>query len=138
MPIYSLDDFDFEKIARKEPIARVRVRILILAHLKDGHNKTEVARRLKVSQQTVRLQYQRFQAEGIEGLYDKPRSGCPFKLPPNQHDSFKQRILSKQAQRQGKPLRGREIRLLLKEEFQCHYSLNGVYDLLKTLDIKTS
>jgi len=38
-----------------------------------------------------------------------------------------------QEQRNGGRLRGEDIRLLLKEHFQCDYTLNDVYDLLKAL-----
>ena len=133
MTDYSLDDYDFESLARKEPVARARVRLLMLAHLKDGLSRKEVAEKLKVSYQTISTLHNRFKAEGLQGVYDRPRSGCPFKLPPDQHNEFKVLISSMQEQRNGGRLRGEDIRLLLKEHYQCDYTLNGVYDLLKAL-----
>jgi len=67
MTDYSLDDYDLESLARKEPVARARVRLLMLAHLKDGLSRKDTAEKLKVSYQTISTQHNRFKAEGLQG-----------------------------------------------------------------------
>jgi len=133
MADYSLDDYDFESLARKEPNARARIRLLMMAHLKDGVSRRETAVRLKASYQTVSTFHNRFKIDGIQGLYDRPRSGRPYTLPPALHDEFKALISTMQEQRDGGRLIGEDIRQLLKDHYQCEYTLNGVYDLLKAL-----
>ncbi|MBF0231044.1 MAG: winged helix-turn-helix domain-containing protein [Desulfamplus sp.] len=46
---YNLRDFDFAKIARKEVNSRVRIRLLVLANLKDGTEQVQIAKALKIS-----------------------------------------------------------------------------------------
>jgi len=42
-----------------------------------GRFLCDIARELKTNENTVRMWLQRFTAKGIEGLADRPRSGCP-------------------------------------------------------------
>jgi len=46
----------------------------------EGKGVETIAKELQCSAQTVRCQLHRFDAEGIEGLGDRPRSGRPSRL----------------------------------------------------------
>lgn len=46
----------------------------------DGKQVEAIAKQLQCSAQTVRRRLHRFNAEGIEGLGDRPRSGRPRRL----------------------------------------------------------
>ncbi|MFL6714867.1 MAG: winged helix-turn-helix domain-containing protein [Burkholderiaceae bacterium] len=73
------------------------------------------------------------------------RQGGPFgryaallstqRLPKTQEEAFRQVIEQLQDSRGGGRGRGEDIRQLLSEQFAVAYSLNGVYDLLKRLDM---
>ena len=52
-----------------------RARILLDLH--DGHSPTEVADAHRVSRKTVYKWVHRYQARGLDGLEDQPRSGRP-------------------------------------------------------------
>ena len=61
-----------------------RGRVLHLAV--QGQRIPAIARALQVSQATVRLWLKRFNATGLEGLTDAPRSGRPATYTPEQVD----------------------------------------------------
>ena len=57
------------------------------------------------------------------------------RLPQAQQEAFRQAVEQLQRERGGGRVRGEDIRQLLVQQFAVEYSLNGVYDLLKRLDI---
>ena len=59
-----------------------RARLLLWAH--EGWRVSELVRRLGVSDPTVRLWIKRFNAQGLAGLQDAPRSGRPPTYTPEQ------------------------------------------------------
>ena len=59
-----------------------RARLLLWAHA--GWRVSELVRRLGVSEATIRVWIQRFNAQGLDGLKDAPRSGRPPTSTPEQ------------------------------------------------------
>jgi transposase len=57
------------------------------------------------------------------------------RLPKTQEEAFRQAVEQLQDSRGGGKVHGEAIRQLLSEQFAVAYSLNGVYDLLKRLDM---
>jgi transposase len=69
--------------SRTEPARRVeRARMVWLAH--GGRAAPAIARELGVGADTVRTWLKRFNAEGLDGLRDRPRSGRPATYTPEQ------------------------------------------------------
>lgn len=62
--------------SRTEP-ARLVERAHIIWQSHEGKTVPTIAAELRLSQPMVRLWLQRFNAEGLAGLQDRPRSGCP-------------------------------------------------------------
>lgn len=130
---YDLRDFDFEKIARKESNPRTRIRLLVLAHLKDGTEQNEVTKAVKVSESTVKRIYRKFKDSGLNALKDRSKSEANYKLPKDEHETFKNYILEQQKLRGGGRLTGYDIKDILKEKWNVIYNLGGVYRLLHHL-----
>ncbi len=57
------------------------------------------------------------------------------RLPEAQEEAFRPAVEQLRESRGGGRIRGEDIRQLLSEQFAVAYSLNGVYDLLKRLDM---
>ncbi|MEZ8646736.1 helix-turn-helix domain-containing protein [Vibrio toranzoniae] len=53
----------------------MKIRFLALAHFKDGHSCTQIAKFLKVSRSSVNKWVQVFLEDGLEGLQEKHRTG---------------------------------------------------------------
>ncbi|WP_415846765.1 helix-turn-helix domain-containing protein, partial [Vibrio aquimaris] len=64
----------------------MKMRLLALAHFKDGHSRTQVAKFLRVSRTSVNKWVQTFLEEGLEGLQEKPRTGRPAFLNAMQRE----------------------------------------------------
>lgn len=84
---------ELERISRSrtEEIRIVERAKIILCCL-SGKRNDEVAAELETQPMTIGIWRRRFAAQGIAGLYDKPRSGKPAKYPAAE---LRQRILAK-------------------------------------------
>jgi transposase len=130
-----LQKYDFDRLARREPNGRRRIRLLALAHLKEGRNHVETAQALRTTRHAVMRWMQWFAAGGMNRLAGVPHTWSTQRLPPAQEEAFRQAVERLQAERGGGRLRGEDIRQLLDEQFHVHYSRDSVYRLLKRLKI---
>lgn len=132
---YNLLDFDFVDLSRRESKPKTRIRLLILAHLKEGKTQALTAEALKTSPATVKRTYKRFKDSGVLGLDDLPKTGANFKLPKDQHEEFKKYILERQEQREGGRLTGYDIQEIIQDKWNVTYTVGGVYRLLHHLKL---
>ncbi|ASU21220.1 hypothetical protein CCZ37_00595 [Vibrio qinghaiensis] len=62
----SLNNIDFKKLASQQKSIQMKMRLLALAHFKDGHSRTKIAKFLKVSRTSVNKWVQTFLEKGLE------------------------------------------------------------------------
>ena len=72
------------RLARKTRDTKQSHRLLSLAAVLDGMNRTEAARIGGMDRQTLRDWVHRFNSEGPDGLKDRPGGGKPSALSPGQ------------------------------------------------------
>lgn len=65
---------------RRTAVGRVSQRAHMVLLSSQGHCIAKIARIFNASENTVRQWIVRYEAHGVDGLYDKPRSGRPPKL----------------------------------------------------------
>ena len=70
-----LEAAELRRLARRERDGRVAARLIALANALDGMSRKAAARSAGMDRQTLRDWVIRFNAEGVEGLRDQPRSG---------------------------------------------------------------
>jgi transposase len=82
---------DLRRLARHEPDRRAAMRLLAIAHALDGFSRSraEAARLVGMERQALRDAVIRYNAEGPDGLHDRPRSGRPEGLTPGQQAALK-------------------------------------------------
>ena len=83
---FTLSESDLKLVAKavktdKRPEVRQRAMGLRLLH--EGHSPKEVAQMMNVSQPVVYDWHHRWQATGLEGLANRPKSGRPRKASPS-------------------------------------------------------
>ena len=78
----------------KDVRLRTRAQMALLSG-EQGLVAGEIASIVRHNDQTVRLWLKRYQAEGVPGLYDKPRSGAPGKVTA----SYKEQLIQTVRQR---------------------------------------
>lgn len=77
-----------------------------------------------------------YRDHGLEAVVAKKPTGRKTILPKDQHEAFKQRVLNGPTEDDGVcALRGRDMVRILEKEFGVSYQLNGVYDLLRRLNL---
>src|SRR5213076_658228 len=75
---------ELRALARRERDGRVSWRLLALANALDGMSRDEAARAAGMDRQTLRDWVHRYNAEGLAGLRDRPRSGRKPRLTAGQ------------------------------------------------------
>lgn len=68
---------ELRRLARHEPDRRAAMRLLAIAPALDGFSRAEAARLAGMGRQALRDAAPRCNAEGPDGLHDRPRSGRP-------------------------------------------------------------
>ena len=68
---------ELRRLARLEADGRVACRLIALANARDGMSRELAAKQAGMDRQTLRDWVIRFNAEGVVGLGDRPRSGRP-------------------------------------------------------------
>jgi transposase len=130
----SLTPGELEKIAKKEPNPRVRQRLLAVRLVAMGNTVPQAAKAVGLKQRQSRNWIHRFNAEGVNGLRDRPRPGQPVKLPRQEEQAFRERIEKGASQKDlTGNLRVKDIQRILREEFGANYCLGGTYFLLHRL-----
>jgi transposase len=75
---------------RRTKIVRVRTRAqMILLGAEEKMIAPQIAKIVRQDEQTVRRWIKRFNAEGVTGLYDEPKSGAPKRVT----DAYRERLL---------------------------------------------
>ena len=125
--------------ARMETCGRVRSRMLAVRHLLTGHGANETAGLFVIGRSQLYYWLHRYRIEGLTGLRDRPRSGAPRHLSSDDETAL--RLLLEKApevSKNGVNFRTQDIRVLLREKFNAHYSMSGVYVLLQRLKLSPS
>jgi len=71
---------DLEILYKNEKDPKVKERLLMIIHTKEGRTTREVSKIVKKSYVMISHWINRFNREGPDGLKDRPRSGKPSKL----------------------------------------------------------
>ena len=68
---------ELRRRARHEPNRRAALRLLAIANALEGMSRAEAARLAGMERQALRDAVVRYNAEGLAGLYDRPKPGRP-------------------------------------------------------------
>jgi putative transposase len=84
---------ELRRLARFEPDRRASMRLLAIANALEGMSRAEAARLAGMERQALRDAVLRYNAEGAEGLHDRPRSGRPEALTEGQQAALRAWVL---------------------------------------------
>jgi len=134
VPSDRLSPEELDDAARAERDGRVRTRILAIRYMLQGHSAREAAKVFPISGTQLGVWVRRYDAEGLDGLRDRPRPGRPPILDPIKEETFKALVRSGPPESEGlAAYRAEDVRRLLKDEFGSDYSISGTYFLLHRL-----
>ena len=131
------DAAELRRFARRERDGRVSARLLALANALDGLPREVAAKLAGMTGQTLGDWVHRYNAEGVEGLRDRPRRGRPCALDEGRQAALKALVLrGPNLGRDGcVAWRARDLCTLVEERFGVHYGESGMLRLLKGLDL---
>jgi transposase len=118
-----------EKRRREERDVRIWRRLSALLWLSEGATVEEVAARLGVCTRQVRKWLNTFRRHGLDALCELHYQGRVPRLDDTQIDELKQEIAK------GLFRTAQQIADWIKQRFQVHYSVSGVKELLKRIDV---
>lgn len=125
------------RLAREEADGRVAARLLATANALAGMSRAAAARAAGMDRQTLRDWVVRYNAEGIGGLSDRPRSGQPPLLDEGGQAVLKAMVLrGPDREKDGvSTWRVIDICRLCEERFGVVYSENGMLQVLHGLGL---
>ena len=83
---------DLKLLYSKEKDPKVKERLLMVIHAKEGRTSREIANILKKSFKSVTIWINRFNKKGLEGLKNRSKSGKPPKMNKEQFQSLEKDI----------------------------------------------
>lgn len=83
---------DLEVAAKAAPTQRSAMRLMAIRALLLSIPADQVSALFSVDNRTLLSWIQRFNRQGIDGLIERPRSGRPRKIKPEQFETYKERI----------------------------------------------
>ena len=87
------DAAELRRLARRERDGRVGARLLALANALEGIPREEAARLAGMTGQTLGDWVHRYNAQGLDGLRDRPRPGRPCALDEGRQATLKALVL---------------------------------------------
>ena len=128
---------ELRRLARQETDGRVACRLLGVANAVAGMPRAQAARQAGMDRQTLRDWVIRFNAEGVEGLHDRPKSGRPGWLDEGQLATLKSMVLrGPDPERDGvSTWRAKDLCAIVEDRFGVAYSENGMLRLLHDLGL---
>jgi transposase len=132
-----LEAAELRRLARRERDGRVSSRLMALANVLDGMSRETAARAAGMDRQTLRDWVIRFNAEGVDGLRDQPRSGRRPWMSEGQQAAFKAVVLrGPDPERDGvSTWRIVDLCRIAEERFGIRYREGGMRRLVKALDL---
>lgn len=120
-------------LAKSEKDARKKIRLIAVAHFSEGHNRTQIAHRLKASRRMVNQWVANYLKEGIKGLESKKPTGRHSYLSPEQQQQLCRYIEQQSQSSNGGRLTGDNIKQYIQGHFGIFYHPNAIYKLLSSL-----
>ncbi len=125
-----------KQLIRQATHAKQRDRLRAVALAIAGQPTLGIMQMLARSRGFVQRWCYVYRDHGLEAVAPKSPPGRPTRLPPEQHEAFKRRVLAEPTEADGVcTLRGRDCIAILEAEFGVQYSLSGVYELLRRLNL---
>ncbi len=121
--------------ARWEHRGKVRARLLAMARLREGGERSATARQFGMSRNVLRIWVGRYNATGIAGLVDRHGGGAPARLTAEQRAVLKERVLAGADLERDAIVAYRilDIRALAEREFGVRYSHGGMHRVLRAI-----
>jgi transposase len=123
-----------QDLAQAIPQKRLWRRVQAVVLAQQGRTAQDIALALGCSLRAVKNWVAQYNQGRIEALHERPRSGRPLRLAPQEYPRLRQRLDALPRPEDGVcTLRGLDVQRILEQEFGIRMGLQAVYDLLHRL-----
>lgn len=128
-------DYDFINLYRVEQNSKNKIRLLAMAHLKEGRGLQATGKILKIHWKTIQTWLQNFRKAGIKGLYIK---NTRYKAPKITNEikdwiaEFMEKLYSDEV---GGSITGKQLLVIVKDHFNVECCLQTIYNTLHSLNL---
>ncbi|WP_375358982.1 helix-turn-helix domain-containing protein [Candidatus Tisiphia endosymbiont of Neophilaenus lineatus] len=102
-------------------------------HLQLGKSFKAISEIVKSHWKTVQSSLRRFRNHGFEGLFESQRSGAPRKINSIQESTIFDKINTLSESKTGGYITGKELHIMLVEEYGAKCALKTVYNTMHRL-----
>jgi transposase len=126
---------ELRRLGREQTSGRMASRMFAIANVLDGLSREDAARHAGMERQCLRDWVHRFNAEGVEGLRDRPHKGRPRRMHEGIEKAFCERVDNGPDADTDKLVRWRRVDLQawLKSEHTISYHERSIGKILKRL-----
>jgi transposase len=121
---------NLSKLITSTSNAKLRMRLLAVAHFIDGKNRTQISGFLKVSRTSVNKWIKTYLSTGLAGLEEKKRTGRRKCLTEKQLVKLKAYIVNHTLKADNTKLLGKQVQTYIRVEFNVCYQKTHIYHLL--------
>lgn len=128
---------EIKALIEKEEDYKIRIKLYTILQLSKGKPSREVEELYGASFKQILNWATRFDAEGIEGLRDKPHNGRPSRINSQQLEELR-KVLLESPEKQGYNSRvwsGPMVRDFVNTRLGIDYKLTNIYNLLHSMGL---
>ena len=125
--------FELIWLSKQTADARMRLRLLAVAHFLERANRAQLAAITKISRRIVNQWISNYLSQGLSGLESKKSSGRPPRLTDEQAKQLTMMLTEAAKSEAGGRLTGQDIQRYILSEFGISFHLNHVYKILYKL-----
>jgi transposase len=133
--VHHVEPEELRRLGRLQTSGRMASRMFAIANVLDGLSREEAATHAGMERQCLRDWVHRFNAEGVEGLRDRPHKGRPRRMHEGIEKAFSERVDKGPDADTDKLVRWRRVDLQawLKSEHAISYHERSIGKILKRL-----
>jgi len=133
--IHHVEPEELRRLGREQTSGRMASRMFAIANVLDGLSREDAATHAGMERQSLRDWVHRFNAEGVEGLRDRPHKGRPRRMHKGIEEAFCKRVDKGPDANTDKLVRWRRVDLQewLKSEHTITYHERSIGKILKRL-----
>jgi len=128
---------ELRRLSRHDEDRRAAMRMIAIAETLEGADRQTAARRADMSDQALRDAIKRYNAEGLDGLYDRPRSGRPCKMSEAERAELREIVVKgPDVEAEGLSAYTRDdLVKISKEKWKISYDPTSIGRILRTLGL---
>jgi len=127
--------YDYIKLYKNESNPRNKIRLLAMAHIKDGMSLQDTSTAIKTPWKTIHYWISNFRKNGITGLYMKATKYKPSKITKGIREWINNFVKALYSDQVGSSITGKQLLTLVQQHFAIKCCIQTIYNALHSLNL---